>query len=93
MNPVILAAYGGCSAFMFAGWIDIFPMVAAVLCAFGIAQKKATNYRIIMLLNRSGWSVYDLVMGAYTMLASHIFTVASALLGIIRLDLLPKFKK
>lgn len=93
LNPVILVAYVGCSAVMFSGWIDVFPMVAAVLCAFGIAQKNATNYRFIMLMNSSVWIVYDLFMGAYTMLASHIFTVASALLGIIRLDLLPKFKK
>ena len=55
-------------------------------------QKKPSRYRIIILLNGAVWIVYDIFMGAYTMLASHIFTVASALLGIIRLDVLKKEK-
>ena len=35
----------------------------------------------------------DVFMGAYTMLLPHIITVGSALLGIIRLDLLKKTEK
>lgn len=93
LSPVICVAYIVCSALTFQGWVDLVPMFAAVVCALGIAQKKSTNYRIAMLLNGAIWAVYDIFMGAYTMLASHIITTASALLGIIRLDILKKQEK
>lgn len=93
LKPVIIIAYIACSAVTLKGWLDLVPMLAAVLCALGIAQKKPTNYRIIMLLNGAVWVIYDVCMGAYTMLASHVITIGAALLGIIRLDLLKKPEK
>ena len=87
LNPVIIAAYLACSLATLKGWLDLVPMVAAVLCALGLAQKKPTNYRVIMLLNGIIWLIYDISVGAYTMLASHMITAGSALLGILRLDL------
>ena len=93
LNPVIIAGYIVCSAVTLQGWLDLVPMLGAVLCALGISQRKPTHYRVIMLLNGAVWVIYDVCMGAYTMLASHIITVAAALLGIIRLDLLKKPEK
>ena len=87
LYPIIIAAYIGCSIATFQGALDLIPMAAAVCCAVGILQKKSSNYRITMVLNGVIWMVYDLFVGAYTMLASHIITFVSALLGIIRLDL------
>ena len=72
---------------------DIVPTIAAVLCALALMQKKTSRYRIIILFNGIAWLIYDIIMGAYTMLASRIFTVTSALLGIIRLDILKKEEK
>lgn len=93
LNVLIVAAYLICSLATLKGWLDLVPMLAAVLCAIGLSQKKPTNYRIILLLNGTIWLIYDVFMGAYTMLASHIITVGSALLGIIRLDILKKPEK
>ena len=93
LAPIIFAAYIGCSALTFRSLMDLIPMLAAVLCALGILQKKPTRYRIIMVFNGAVWMIYDLIVGAYTMLASHIFTVVSALAGIIRLDILKKAEK
>lgn len=90
LNPVIIIVYIACSLVTLKGWLDFVPMVAAVLCAIGIAQKKASNYRIVMFLNGAIWIIYDVFVGAYTMLASHVITVASALIGIIRIDILKK---
>lgn len=92
LNIVIFAAYIICSLVTFKGAVDIVPMIAAILCALAIMQKNPSRYRIIILLNGAVWIIYDIFMGAYTMLASHIFTVASAVLGIIRLDILKKEK-
>ena len=93
LNPIIVAAYILCSAFSFRGLIDVIPMIAAVLCAIGLTQKNPRNYRIVLLLNGAIWIAYDLFVGAYSMLASHIITVVSALSGIIRLDILKKSEK
>ena len=93
LRVVMISAYIVCSAVAIRGAIDVIPMIAAVLCALGISQKKPTNYRVIMLLNGVTWSVYDIFIGANTMLASHIFTFGAALLGIIRLDILKKEEK
>ena len=93
LQPVITLGYISLSAISFRGWEDIFPVIAGVLCAVGIGQKKPTLYRIIMLLNGTVWTVYDIVVGAYSMLATHIFVIVSALIGIIRLDILKKNEK
>jgi len=93
LSPGVVTAYLLCSVLTFKGWLDLVPMVAAVLCALGISQKKPTNYRILILLNGAVWTVYDVAIGAYAMLAGHMFTVLSALSGIIRFDLLKKAEK
>ena len=93
LRIAIISAFIICSAVAIREALDIVPMVAAVLCALGISQKKPTNYRIIMLLNGVTWSVYDVFIGASTMLASHIFTFGAALIGIIRLDIMKREEK
>lgn len=91
--PLIICAYLACSLLAFETWLDAVPMAAAVLCAVSMVQKKTVNYRIIMLLNGTVWSVYDICLDTYTMLASHIITVVAALWGMIRLDIIPKIKE
>ena len=88
--PIIFSAYIGCSLLTFSGVRDIVPMAAALLCALALIQKKPTYYRIVILLNGALWVVYDIFIQNYGMLASHIITVASALIGIIRCDVLKK---
>lgn len=90
LSPVVVAAYIVCSVFTFQSLIDLLPMLAAILCAIALVQKKSSNYRIAILLNGAIWLSYDATVGAYTMLASHGITVISALIGIIRLDVLKK---
>ena len=52
-----------------------------------MAQEKSSNYRVFMVLNGVLWSIYDVSVGAYTMILSHAVTAISATIGIIRLDL------
>ena len=88
LQPVITLGYIAFSAVSFRGWVDVFPVLAGILCALGIGQKRPTVYRVIMLLNGAVWTVYDILIGAYAMLATHIFVIVSALIGIVRLDIL-----
>ena len=92
LQPLLIVAYVVCSAFTFKVALDLVPMVAAIFCAIGISQKKPTNYRIIMLMNSLIWCFYDIFVQAYTMLASHLITVGSALIGLIFFDIIRYFK-
>ncbi|MBO5908168.1 MAG: YgjV family protein [Clostridia bacterium] len=88
--PIIFAAYIGCSLFTLKSALDIVPMLAALLCGLALMQKKPSAYRIIILLNGALWLIYDIYVQSYGMLISHIITVVSALVGIVRIDLLKK---
>ena len=90
--PIIFAAYLGCSLLTFKGPLDIVPMIAALLCALALIQKKPFLYRTILLLNGIVWVIYDVFLPevAYSMLVTHVIVALSALVGIIRLDILKK---
>ena len=88
--PFIFIAYIACSLMTFTSALDIVPMIAALLCALALIQKKPNYYRIIVLSNGALWVVYDLFIVNYAMLASHIFIVGSAIWGIVYRDVLKK---
>ncbi len=89
-----LVAFGVCSLATYRIPQDLLSAAAAVSCALGLAQKKASGYRLFMLLNGVLWLLYDVaVSAAMTMMLSHILTVAASLLGIVRLDLLKKERR
>lgn len=87
MAFVFLVLFLLCSFTTYKTPIDILSAIAAVFCALAITQEKPSVYRILILINGLIWVVYDLNVGAYTMILSHALTVLSALIGIIRLDL------
>lgn len=88
--PIIFAAHIGCSLLTFKGPLDIVPMIAALLCALALIQKKPFLYRAILLLNGTVWVIYDVFLPevAYSMLVTHVIVALSALIGIVRLDIL-----
>lgn len=91
---IFIAAYLVCSAFTFAGLIDIIPASAAVLFALGVVQSKAWKYRIIFFANCLLWIIYDIIIAApVPMLITHTMGVVSVVIGIIRLDLKEWTKK
>ena len=82
-----LLAYMICSAFTYKTPWDFFSMAAALTCALAIMQEKPSAYRIFILVNGLLWTAYDVSVGAYTMIISHVITALSSLVGIIRLDM------
>lgn len=94
MAYVFAVGYLICSAFTYKGLLDIISAIAALTCAFGMAQKNPSKYRLLMLLNGIIWLIYDIALPAtITMALSHIITSASAVIGIVRLDILAKKDK
>ncbi len=92
LYPIIFAAYIGCSLLTLKAPLDVVPMVAALLCALALIQKKPFLYRAILLLNGLVWIIYDIFLPeiTYSMLITHAIVAFSALLGIIRIDILKK---
>ena len=66
---------------------DIISGIAALTCALSLVQKNSAYYRLFMFANGIIWIVYDLSIGAYSMIPSHAATFISAGIGILRLDL------
>ena len=84
---IIMAAYIVCSLMTFKTALDIFPLIATILCCISLSAKESKFFRLTMLFNGGVWIVYDIFVGAYTMLASHIATLLSSAWGIIRFDI------
>ncbi|MBR5308990.1 MAG: YgjV family protein [Clostridia bacterium] len=84
---VFAAAFVACSVVTFKAPTDTISMLAAITCALALAQKNASVYRIIMLVNGCLWITFDICTGAWGMILAHIITALSALVGIARLDL------
>lgn len=82
-----MAVFLMCSIATYQGFEDVISAVAALTCAMALSRTKPSGYRFFMLLNGLLWLIYDLCMGAYGMMFSHIVTMCSAAVGIIRLDL------
>jgi hypothetical protein len=87
LAAVFVVAFAACSALTYKSPVDLIAAVAALTCAFSLSQENASLYRVFMLANGLLWIFYDLSVGAYTMVVTHMATVLSAGIGIVRLDL------
>lgn len=74
------------SVITFESWPDIIVCVCALLFTLSIAQENSGKIRSIMFFNSSLWIIYDIVLGAWTSIILHCFTLASIIIGKIRLD-------
>lgn len=90
MALIFIGLYLLCSVTTYQGPNDLFSAAAALTCAFSLIQEKPSIYRLFMLLNGLIWTVYDLNVGAYTMIVSHLATALSVGVGILRLDIKKK---
>lgn len=90
LAAVFIASYIICSVLTYRVPYDLLSAAAAMTCAFALIQENSSVYRIFILMNGLIWLVYDFILGAYTMMFSHIATVVSATIGIIRFDIKKK---
>ncbi len=87
LSIAFLCAFLLCSLATYKSPVDLISALAALSCALSLMQEKPSLYRVFMLFNGAIWMIYDVSVGAYTMVISHIATTLSAAVGIIRLDL------
>ena len=95
-HPVIIgsfiAAYVGYSVLIFQNIFDLLPLGAAICFALGIAQKKPSAYRIFGAINPLFWLAYDVYTMALVNIIMHSCIFISAVVGIVRLDIVGRRK-
>ena len=71
-------------ALTFRSFIDIFPIIAALIFCFTLLTKNEQTIRKEMFLNQTAWLIYDFYIGAYAFAISNILTLISITIAIFR---------
>ena len=95
-HPIVTVAfcvsYFACSLLVYQNVFDLLPAAAAVFFALSVAQKKPSYYRIFAAINPIFWIAYDVYTLAYVYILMHSGILISAIVGIVRLDIIGKRK-
>lgn len=79
--------------FFWQGPKSILVMIAKVLSTVAYGNKNTTVVRGIVLVTSTAWLIYNSCVFSIAGVLCEAFTLASVVLGIIRLDLIPHFFK
>lgn len=73
--------------------VDILPILGGITYTWAIIQKEEKYIRWISFTNYALWLVYDIFVKAYSTAISDGICIISTLIGIIRFDIIMKYKK
>lgn len=73
--------------FTFKSFMDLLPILAAILFILTLIQSKEKNIRLLLLGNNTAWLVYDFLAMAYAAGFSDLFVIVSNLIAIYRYDI------
>lgn len=71
-------------------WYSIIPIINTLGYSYSTWQKNTKVIRLIFLIAAILWIVYNLLVGAYIPMIGNIIEVISALIAIIKFDILKK---
>jgi len=80
--PILLSGLSVAESF-----IDILPVIAALLLLFTYAQKKEKNIRRLSIVVTLFWIPYNIYFGALFPLIGNIIFLVSTVISILRYDL------
>lgn len=83
----------GSGIYTWQGYASIFIIVAKLITTLAYGNKNTTIVRCCVLVTSSSWLVYNLFAGSDAGVICEILTLSSLVLGIIRLDILPRIQK
>ena len=67
-------------------WPDIVVCVCSMLFTLTVIQENSNKMRSVMMLNMALWIVYDIAIGAYTTVITHVLILISLITAKLRLD-------
>ncbi|MEK7594589.1 MAG: YgjV family protein [Patescibacteria group bacterium] len=73
--------------------VDFLPVLAQIFGTIAVWQTKPRNIRLLMLVPRPLWLIYNIAVGSYAGITAEVFILLSVLVGILRFDILGKPEK
>ena len=84
---------GGCAIVYLIGniitytsWPDIIVCICAFIYTYAVMQDTSKNMRTVIGTNMLLWIIYDLIIGAYTTMITHLLSALSIATAKLRLD-------
>ncbi|MBR3319674.1 YgjV family protein [Candidatus Saccharibacteria bacterium] len=71
-------------ALNFNGWLDILPIICALIFCATLLTRNEQTIRKEMLTNQILWLIFDFSVGAYALVVSNILTIISTSIAIYR---------
>jgi len=87
---LFLFTFGLAGIITWEGYYSLLPICAMVIDTIAQWNKETKLIRVIMLIPRPLWFVYDFVVGSYAGMTSEILVLCSILIGIFRFNIRPK---
>lgn len=75
------------------GWYSLLPILAMTVDSFAVWNKKTSNIRLIMLIPRPLWFIYNFTVGSYAGMITEVFVLLSIVVGVIRFDIIRSVKE
>lgn len=90
---IFMLAIGVNAVLTYSGWYDIFAIAEAIVVTYGAWQKNMSITRIGYFISGVLLIVFNLCVCAYTNALSESIGLIFSVIGIVRLDVIPSFKR
>ncbi|MCI8965108.1 MAG: YgjV family protein [Clostridia bacterium] len=77
----------------FTNILSVFPIFLSILYTYGAWQSNLKIYRIISVVGAALWIIYNFSVGAYIGAIGNVIQLISAIIAVIRLDIIKKEEK
>lgn len=67
---------------------SLIPILTSVLSLYAVWQNNLKVFRVIVIISSISWIIYNLIVGAYIGIIGNIFQLVSAIIAIVRFDIL-----
>ena len=83
-------AFIGVNLWVFKQIFDLVAMIASLTFIMCVGQKSGRKYRVWTFINTALWITYDLLMGSYGPLVTHLILLGTVISGFIMHDIRKK---
>lgn len=90
---IFMFAIGTNALLTYNGWYDMFAIVEAIVVTYGAWQKNMTITRLCYFASGVLLVVFNLCVSAYTNTLSEGIGLIFSVIGIVRLDIVPKIRR
>lgn len=67
---------------------SLIPILVSILSLYAVWQNNLKVFRAIVIISSISWIAYNIIVGAYVGVIGNVFQLSSAIIAIIRFDIL-----